>query len=335
MNEEECISCGRSLKDADEGWSCCFCHKLDIGVTSDRWPFQFHLRCLEKWKKRFPKAKCRACSRYFYTNNFYISNTALLKDTVLKKCDLFDLLKYAVVNEDLGLIEMLYSLGENINAENNFALTASAELGRLNLVKFLVEHGAYVHAKNSIALLSSASNDHFEVFKYLIEQAGADSRVKYEKALALSAISGHLEIVKYLVERGANVQSENRSALVISSRLGHFEIVKYLIENGADFRVDHYLPFIHSVISGHLDVMKYLVNLGADPHIGFNYVNIKTKFEFPLIYSSSTGSIEIVKYLVEECGADMHAEGDMALREASKNDRQEVLNYLKNYLTRI
>ena len=58
-----------------------------------------------------------------------------------------DLLKYAVVEDNLSLIETLYRVGENIYVEGDFALRMSAELGRLNLVKFLLEHGANVHAR--------------------------------------------------------------------------------------------------------------------------------------------------------------------------------------------
>ena len=61
-----------------------------------------------------------------------------------------------VVEGDLGLIETLYSAGENIYVEDDFALRTSAELGRLNLVKFLIEHRANVHAENDAALKMSA-----------------------------------------------------------------------------------------------------------------------------------------------------------------------------------
>ena len=204
----------------------------------------------------------------------------------------------------------------------------SAEFGRFDLVQFLIEHGSYVHAENDAALILSAKNGHFEIVKYLVEQAAADIHVSGGCALTKSASNGHIDIVKYLLKLGVNVHANEESALIMSSKHGHFEILKCLIENGADFRVDNYRPFRNSVISGHLDMMKYLVNLGADPHIGFAYDTIEANIEFP-------GSIEIVKYLVEECGADINAEGDMALLEASKNDHREVMIYLKNCSDRI
>ena len=234
MKEGICRNCGSDLDEARSKWICYFCDNEAVEITDDYWPYQFHRDCLKKWRRTLPKDKCELCSRYFYTNNVYISNPEMLKDVVLEKWYLFDLLKYAVVEGDLEPIEMLYSVGENIYVEGEFALRMSAELGRLDLVKFLIEHGAYVHAENDAALRMSASNGHFEVVKYLVEQAGADPHVDNEFALIYSAENGHFEIVKYLVEHGANIHAKDDLALRYCVRFGYLNILKYLVEQGAN-----------------------------------------------------------------------------------------------------
>ena len=265
MKEEICKSCGHGLDNAHGKRLCYFCDNEVVEKNVDYWPYPFHRNCLEEWKRTLPKDKCELCSRYFYTNSDYIKNPELLKDVVLEKWDLFDLLKYAFVEGDLGLIEKLYSVGENIYVEDDFALRISAELGRLNLVKFLIEHGAYVHAENDAALLLSALNGHFEVVKYLIEHAGADPRVDNESALISSTRYGNLEIVKYLVERGANVHANDDLALLYCAQFGYLDILKYLVEQGANINARNALTL--GIAFKHTGVVKVLIGNGADTHV--------------------------------------------------------------------
>ena len=316
------------------------CYYCDKTLPMKDRPCGLHFdSCFFEWKKTFSKYKCPSCKKRFSTSiqlEEYIKNPSKLqRDIDIPMWVFEELIRYAVTEGDLNFFKNLYNTNINIHMKEEFALRLSAEFGRLDLVQFLIEHGSYVHAENDAALILSAKNGHFEIIKYLVEQAAADIHVSGGCALTQSASNGHIDIVKYLLKLGANVHTKEESALIISSKHGHFETLKCLIENGADFRVDNYRPFRNSVILGHLDFIKYLVNLGADPHIGFAYDAIESEIEFPLIYSASTGSIEIVKYLVEECGADIHAEGDMALLEALKNNHREVLIYLKTCSDRI
>ena len=87
--------------------------------------------------------------------------------------------------------------------------------------------------------------------------------------------------------------------------------------------------FIYSASYGHLSLVKYFVGLGANPHVGYNLRNtFVAGREYPLIISAVRGSLDVVKYLVEECGADIHAEGDMALQKATKFGHTEIVQYL-------
>ena len=51
---------------------------------------------------------------------------------------------------------------------------------------------------------------------------------------------------------------------------------------------------------GHLETVKYLVFGGS---------NVHANDDAALRDAASRGHLEVVKYLVEECGADVHADG--------------------------
>ena len=258
MKEGICRYCLNVLDDARSIWICYFCDNEAVDKSDDYWPYQDHRDCFLKWRIPLPIYKCEICSRYFYKNNACNKNPTLLKDVFLEKEELYDLLEYAVDEEDLGLIETLHNNGENIHIDDDLALLASAELGKLNLVKFFVEHRAYVHAGNDNALYLSAKNGHFEVLKYLIEQAGADPHANDSSALIHSAANGRLETVKYLVEHGANIHARNDGPLKIAIQCGHLAIVKFLIENGANIHdiTDH--TIVSSPSSNRQEVIEYL-----------------------------------------------------------------------------
>jgi hypothetical protein len=68
-------------------------------------------------------------------------------------------------------------------------------------------------------------------------------------------------------------------------------------------------------------VVKYLVlECGADVH---------ARGEEALRVASFDGHLDVVQFLVE-CGANVHAEDDYALRAASTNGHLEVVEYLTN-----
>ena len=226
---------------------------------------------------------------------------------------------------DLSFFEMLCT--RRVYSDFYFALKFSAEYCRLDLVKHLVEHGLDISWGNYAALESSLEHGQFDVYKYLIELIGFTPKRLYEQvALSNCAQKGHLEMVKYVIEQGGeNVHDKEKFALEAACIGGHIEIVKYLIEHSAQKLVRYNLLLIYSASYGHLSLIKYFVSLGANPHVGYNFRNtFAAEREYPLIISAVRGSLDVVKYLVEECGADIHAEGDMALQKATKFGHTEI-----------
>ncbi len=70
--------------------------------------------------------------------------------------------------------------------------------------------------------------------------------------------------------------------------------------------------------NGHLDIVQYLVSLGADIH---------ADNDAALLDASQNGHLDVVQYLVSK-GANIHVEDDFALRRASMNRHLDVVQYL-------
>ena len=86
------------------------------------------------------------------------------------------------------------------------------------------------------------------------------------------------------------------------------EMYKELTKNGDD--IDEVL-FRASEL-GYLPVVKYLIE---------NEENIDGKtIDYALYKASKEGQLSVVKYLIEKLNADVHAQGDGALRGASERD---------------
>ena len=71
---------------------------------------------------------------------------------------------------------------------------------------------------------------------------------------------------------------------------------------------------------GHLEVVKYLIeDYGA---------NVRAENDLAVQWASGGGHLEVVKYLAEKCGANARAENDEAVQWASENGHLEVVKYL-------
>jgi len=71
---------------------------------------------------------------------------------------------------------------------------------------------------------------------------------------------------------------------------------------------------------GHLETVKYLVSLGADIHANNDEA---------IQQASRYGHLKIVKYLIKQ-GANIHADS-YAIKEALHNGYDEVVQYLIDY----
>jgi len=91
----------------------------------------------------------------------------------------------------------------NYRKYNGESLWYLCQIGDLNGVKYLVSMGADIHALNDYALSHSACYGHLEIVKYLVS-LGADIHAEDDDTLIWCVAAGHLEIVEYLVSVGAN-----------------------------------------------------------------------------------------------------------------------------------
>ncbi len=90
-----------------------------------------------------------------------------------------------------------------------------------------------------------------------------------------------------------------------------------------DYLISMKTPITHNIIysvavSGCVDIMRYIVSIGADIHADNDYA---------LREASRAGNLEMVQYLVS-VGADIHALNDNALRTACAYSRLDIVQYL-------
>lgn len=210
-----------------------------------------------------------------------------------------------------------------------------------------VRNGVFLRNTRNVfnILLTACSYGDLELVKYY-HARGMDIHADGEGALCFACDCGHLPIVEYLIKHGANINVKNETAVMRACQYGRFRVAKYLIQCGADIHTSDALYY--ACVQGHLKLGKYLKSLGAPLGestfvwaCGYNQlhvvkwlveqcgVDINTSDGMALYYASYRGHLRVVKYLVE-CGADIHAKGDRAMRGATSYLRSDVVEFLRS-----
>lgn len=127
---------------------------------------------------------------------------------------------------------------------------------------------------------------------------------KNQRAFINAIIDGELQSTQKLRDK-VNIHFNKDEPLLIACRFNKIEIVKYLVEDcGANIHANKNAAFMGARC---LDVLKYLFKVGN--------INLNTK-NHALVQATEQAWFHIVKYLIEECGADIHAKNELALRRA-------------------
>jgi ankyrin repeat protein len=138
-----------------------------------------------------------------------------------------------------------------------------------------------------------------------------------EEQLIKASQEENLEKVKECIERGANIHAKD-DALYSSAYNGHLEVLKCLIDKGA-IDVGILLPASYR---GHLEVVRFLLE---------TYKSIyKKHIDLALIYSVLSDNYDLIKYVIEQ-GANINANDNEALEDASKFHKVGIVLYLLNY----
>ncbi len=260
-------------------------------------------------------------SHYLGKNNYdkYIINN--IKQFNLSNKNL--LLKYAAMNNNLNLLEILIGGGVDIETSGLEVLSLAIKYGNLDIVEYLADNGADIHINNDVSLVWAAQDGHLDIVKYLIEK-GVNNPEKIDGALMFAAVRGHLNVVKYFIENNLSHVS-HRNLLIDAAEGGDLATVKYLVENDADITAE---ALLMAVRTNRLDVTEYLLNNGAPPGAaGSIPADIHVRNDEALYLAAEKGYLEMVILLIEN-GADIHAMNDKALQIAAASNHLNVVKYL-------
>jgi uncharacterized protein len=228
---------------------------------------------------------------------------------------------FAVANENLEMVKLLYSHGSKINLPDKTGasvLTATVLHKKYDVLDFLVSKGANINMADnsgSTPLMTAiglqgvnrpvvlAYLKKFLTFKPKLNHLDSD-----DSALHLAAFFGFIDAVKLLLENGANInlQSEasGRTPLYVTAISKNIDTAKVLMKEGAKTEIPDkagYTPLTAAVIVVDPDMVRTLVEGGAVMDVRTAASNLT-----PLVMAAANPDpfkhknyIKIMKYLLD------------------------------------
>ncbi len=185
----------------------------------------------------------------------------------------------ACIRGDIATVKKLLVEGADVEGiwRSCTGLMWAAAEGHLPIVELLLSVGANVNARNEVdytAVLYAAESDHRDIVLKLLEhEASTDASVcnRYQETiLMLMARQGHADIVERLVERGDDLHHTNKigdTALYLAVNNGHAPTVASLINLGANVNtanIGGWTPLMMASARGDIDIIEMLLAQGAD-----------------------------------------------------------------------
>lgn len=195
----------------------------------------------------------QGCTPLIYATMMYSTDIKLIKFLVsngadINKSDPFGNtpLDFAVIKDDVFLIELLVELGAIILPSNVFKAVKHSNLEALKKLKELGPEVSVLSGEDKSLLLPALAYDKakekeaLEVMDFLLDRLNPDEFIiknKLVTPLQLVARNGNFEAVKMLIAHGANPNLRIDGATVFQKIVQagvEPEILQYLIDNGAD-----------------------------------------------------------------------------------------------------
>jgi len=214
----------------------------------------------------------------------------------------------AAKNGDLHLVNALLAKGANVNAKDEYDLTAlifASQNGHLDIVQLLLAKGAEVNAKagnGATALIQASQEGHLDVVQELLDK-GAEVNDRSNNgwtALILASQEGYLEVVRALLTKGAEVNAKSNdggTALYVASHNGHLDVALALLAKGAEVNAKDKggrTALMAASQNGHFNIVQALLSQGAD-------VNAKSSNGWTaLAVASQNGHSDVVQALLSK-----------------------------------
>lgn len=190
---------------------------------------------------------------------------------------------FAVENENLEMVKLLYSHGSKVNLPDKTGasvLTTTVLHKQYDVLDFLVSKGADINKadnKGYTPLMSAIgwkNKNQTVVLKYLEKFLTFKPRVNHlatdDSALHLAAFLGFVNAIGLLLDHGANINllsaANGRTPLYVAAASKNIDVAKYLISRGAKTEISDkagYTPLTAAVIVTDPDMVRALVEGGA------------------------------------------------------------------------
>lgn len=183
-------------------------------------------------------------------------------------------------------------------------LHIAASSGSLLLVNYFLDIGVDIHVWNDIALESAIRGDHLHVAKLLLDR-GANVNER-------SVSSDNPSMIELLLDHKADIRQLD-NLITSAANGGNLAMMQLLLDRKVDICTNKALSGASR--NGHLDVVKLLLDHKANPD------------EYVLRNAIHQGHLPIISLLIDY-KADIHAQNDKLLRDASEDNQTQVVKLL-------
>ena len=165
--------------------------------------------------------------------------------TIQNSCNMQDsneALKWAVVYDNIEIVEFFLDQGLNIHLDNDYLVLAAAEYSCRRTLSCLISRGSNIHINADEPLILASENGDLATVKTLIK-AGANPYAQDCKAFLWSLRSGNIHVVKdYIEEYGVDINVCDGRAIRSAVTRGDTDrdIIRLLLSYNIDISAKHY-----------------------------------------------------------------------------------------------
>ncbi|KAJ7453730.1 ankyrin repeat-containing domain protein [Mycena latifolia] len=248
-----------------------------------------------------------------------------------------------------SVVRLLIEMGADTNIHGGYfgtALVAASHQGHKPVVQLLLENSANINAAGDVygtALHAAVIKENHSLALLLIEK-GADVNAHggyYGTVLQAATSKSDDSMVELLVKMGADVNGRGEfygTALQRASRIGAESIAHLLIENGADVNAlggIYGTALQNASFWGHSAVAELLIKKGANVNAPPGTHGTALEAASQIFFSGrhrkfklgNPGKEAIIRLLLEN-GADVNANGGLALQLASAQGNDNMVQFL-------